>query len=206
VFKAGIILNGYHPTAQGTAGHVIAAKEPGRELDFYIDYRQCGAPTEMPPELHDPRIPTSTLRARTYNFSKSNPNARFAVLRLWSAPHFYPLMLGIDNRENLSFQDGIGRCWEWKFIPRDMPNSEWSMHHAARMRLEPYKRQFENKVIVKRNLYLVMGKDEDDLFTLAAAVAFASQTRPFRLEVDLWKSFVNVDFAFLEALNDKWLE
>ena len=87
-----------------------------------------------------------------------------------------------------------------------MPNSEWSMHHAARMRLDPYKRQFENKVIVKRNLYLVMGKDEDELFTLVAAVTFTSQTRPFRLEVDLWKSFVNVDFAFLEALNDKWLE
>ena len=64
----------------------------------------------------------------------------------------------------------------------------------------------EERVIVKRNLFLVMGTDEDDLFELAAGVTFAIQTRPFRLEVDLWKSFVNVDIAFLEALNDKWLD
>ena len=184
----------------------MAAREPGRDLDFNIDYRHSGSHSEIPRELQDPRIPTETLRIRSRNFSKSNPKARFAVLRLWSAPHFYPLMLGIDTRENLCFQDGVERCWEWKFVPKDMWSSEWSMHHASRMRLAPYKRQFEERVIVKRNLFLVMGTDEDDLFELAAGVTFAIQTRPFRLEVDLWKSFVNVDIAFLEALNDKWLD
>ena len=57
---------------------------------------------------------------------------------------------------------------------------------------------FRGKVVLKSDLFLVMGEDEKDLQKLATAVTFAIQTRPWRLEIDLWKSFVNVDLKFLK--------
>ena len=60
--------------------------------------------------------------------------------------------------------------------------------------------------MVRRDLVLVMGSNEPDLKEMATAVTFAIQTRPWRLEVDLWRSFVNVDRTFLEGLDDGWLE
>jgi hypothetical protein len=53
---------------------------------------------------------------------------------------------------------------------------------------------------------LVMGENQEDLLRLAVAATFAIVTRPWRLEVDLWKSFVNVDLKFLEELDERWLE
>ena len=58
----------------------------------------------------------------------------------------------------------------------------------------------------KRDLYVVMADDAEELMKLATGVMFALQTKPWKLEVDLWKSFVNVDLAFLEGLDDKWLD
>jgi hypothetical protein len=37
-------------------------------------------------------------------------------------------------------------------------------------------------------------------------VTWAVQTRPWRLEIDLWRSFVNVDVEFLEGLDRRWLD
>lgn len=65
---------------------------------------------------------------------------------------------------------------------------------------------FKDKMEVKRDMVLVMGEDETDLERLVAAATFALQTNPWRLEVDFWKSFVNVDLPFLEKLDQKWLE
>ncbi len=62
------------------------------------------------------------------------------------------------------------------------------------------------KCDAKRDKYLVMAADEEGLFKLVAATTFAIQTKPRRLELDLWKSFVNVDIKFLEGLDNKWLE
>ena len=52
----------------------------------------------------------------------------------------------------------------------------------------------------------MMGDDEADLLTFATSTTFAVQTAPWRLEVDLWKSFVNIDLGFLEGLKEKWME
>ena len=155
--------------------------------------------------MQDPtKVEPILSHART--FATDHPTARFAVLRIWSAPHFYPLMIGWNVREKTSFTDGLGRTWEWKFIPKDMPFSEWSIHHQARLRIGPYAPQFQDRVHVRRDAYLVMGTDQEDLLKLATAVTFAITTRPWRLEVDLWRSFVNVDIGFLEGLDEKWLE
>jgi hypothetical protein len=61
--------------------------------------------------------------------SSCNPSARFSVLRIWSCAYFYPLMIGLnkDQRQRTSFMDPRGRTWDWKFIPKDMGNSESSM-------------------------------------------------------------------------------
>lgn len=51
-----------------------------------------------------------------------------------------------------------------------------------------------------------MGIDQDELLKLSAAVSFAVITRPSRLEVDLLKSFVDVDIDFLDGPDAKWLD
>jgi hypothetical protein len=202
VFKEGVICNTYNPNL---TGQVTALQEPNRPLDMFIDYSNL--PYTPLPSIPDPRkLPPSSLRSIATAFAKTNPSARFAVLRLWSSPHFYPLMLGFDKRQELAFQDSAGRAWVWKFIPKDMTYSEWSIHNQARLRVEPFKQMFGEKVIVRGDLFLVMGVDEEELIKFATGVVFAIQTRPWRLEVDLWRSFVNVDAKFVEELHDKWLD
>lgn len=115
-------------------------------------------------------------------------------------------MLGYDNRTSTSFKDAVGRAWEWKFIPKDMPGSEWSIQKTVVLRLEQWEHQFKRQVMVKQDLVLVMAKDEAQLRRYVLAVVFALQTKPWRLEVDFWKSFVNVEVGFLEGLDKAWVE
>ncbi|OCK76507.1 hypothetical protein K432DRAFT_335574 [Lepidopterella palustris CBS 459.81] len=205
LYRAGVICNSY---SDYIAGKALAIAEPSRPLDLFIDYRMELDGITMPPELQDPRtITRQTLLSRARAFAqKHGPAVRFAVLKIWSAPHFYPLMLGIDRRPTVTFLDSVARAWEWKFIPKDMPCSEWSIHHQARLRIKPYEDAFGDQVIVKRDLYLVMGKDEAELRKLAVGVTWAVQTEPWRLEIDFWKSFVNIELEFLEGLNTVWLD
>ena len=49
------------------------------------------------------------------------------------------------------------------------------------------------RVYVRRILHLVMGENEEYLLKYAIATTFMIQTELWRLEVDLWRSFVNVD-------------
>jgi hypothetical protein len=49
-----------------------------------------------------------------------------------------------------------------------------------------------------------VGKDEEELADLAMGVCYAVQSRPRGREIDIWKSFVNVDLAFMEGLNNLW--
>jgi hypothetical protein len=201
VYREGVICNSYSYTSSGQA---IGGQEDGR-YDLYFDWRPSIADCTFPPGMEDP-TQVEPLISRARVFASTYSNARFAVLRLWSAPHFYPLMLGWNNRDNTSFTDGLGRTWEWKFIPKDMPYSEWSIHQQGRMRMKPYAKQFGDRVMVRRDSFLVMGENEEDLLRLAVAATFGIVTRPWRLEVDLWKSFVNVDIKFLEDLDKMWLE
>ena len=208
LYKTGVIQNAYTPD---TPGRAMAATEPGRRdttRDFYIDLRVLTDSLRMTASIQPPPSPDHLLQTARA-FAHKHEGARFAILRLWSAPHFYPLMVGLENRVNTQFTDGLGRAWEFCFVPKDMPGSEYSVHHAARLRLLPFEhllmREEEKVVVVMRDLFLVMGSDEGDLERLAVAVTFAIQTDPWRLEVDLWRSFVNVDLGFLEGLRGEWL-
>lgn len=203
VFKAGVICSSYGGQA---AGIVTAKAEPGRNLDMYIDYR-IGIPlAKIVSHLKDPTpLDRDFIMKTVKRFKEEHTSAKFSVLRLWSSPHFYPLMLGIDKRSMCSFLDDRGRCWEWKFIPKDMPYSEWSVHHQLTLRVQPYEHVWGKQVVVAKDLVLVMGKDEKELRRFSEGVTWTIQTKPWRLEVDFWRSFVNVDVNFLESLDPAWL-
>ena len=115
-------------------------------------------------------------------------------------------MVGLQNRQGTSFLDSAGRSWEWKFVPKDMPGSEFSAHHTTQRRLALLQRQFEGHVMSRGDLILVMGKDADELLKYCTAVTFAIQTKPWLREIDLWKSFINVDLDFLQGLDRYYLE
>ena len=87
-----------------------------------------------------------------------------------------------------------------------MPYSEWSVHQQARLRIKPFERKFRDRVLIKHDLFLVMGTDEKHLQKLVTAATYAIQTDLWRLEVNLWSSFVNIDLEFLEDLNNGWLD
>ncbi|EEP82860.1 predicted protein [Uncinocarpus reesii 1704] len=206
LFKEGVIGICYSDS-NVVPGDAFAGFEEGRDPDLFFDFRPTIEATTMPPGREDPtKITVDSLRGKLRSFSLTRQNARFSFLRLWSAPHFYPLMFSAQNRHPTSFGDLIGRIWEWKFIPKDMPFSEWSIHFNLCQRLEPYRRVLRDKVIVKRDMVLIMGENEEEILQLTAAVTFVIQTRPWRLEVDYWKSFINVDIGFMNTLQDGWYD
>ena len=203
LYKAGVIDNSATNNPSGVA--IAAKEESSQHVDLYIDYRQHIKDIRMPRNMEECPTKESLLNsARKY--ARDQLSARFALLRLWSAPHFYPLILGLENRVINSFADPVGRAWEWKFVPKDMPYSEWSMHHSSQLRLKPFRWLMKDNVIISRNLFMVMAPTEADLLKLATAMTFAIQTDPWRLEVDLWRSFINVDMQFLEEMRGEWLE
>ncbi|KAG4026378.1 hypothetical protein MFRU_041g00230 [Monilinia fructicola] len=204
LYKSGIIRSHASREASCQAFQGTEAIRPSKP-DLFVDWRSVVDNLEMPEWMEDPgKIPPLINIART--FSSSNPNAKFALLSLWSAPYFYPLTVGHDKRDGFTFYDLTGRMFTWLFVPKDLPNSEFSMHAACKNRIEPFKKQFGSNVVAKRDKYLVMGKDERELAKIAAGVTYAVQMRPWRQEVDLWRSFINVDLKFLEGLGERWWE
>ncbi|KAF2668737.1 hypothetical protein BT63DRAFT_284063 [Microthyrium microscopicum] len=205
LYKAGVI----GPRSCGnndTAGQALAAREPGRDWDLYFDIgiRECQS-LKAPDIFVDPTKYVDLLdRAR--NFKSAHRKARFALLRTWSAPHFWPLMIAFDNRRCASFYEHFAdRTWEWKFVPKDMVGAEWSMHHSLGLSLKPYDSQFRKNIARRRDIILVMGENEEELAKMCTCVTYAVQDRPWLREIDLWKSFINVDLEFLEGLDKYWL-
>lgn len=204
LYKSGIIRS--HASTEASC-QAFQGTEPIRpsKPDLFVAWRMLIPDLEMPGWMEDPsKVPPLLSTAK--KFSTSHPNAKFALLRLWSAPYFYPLTVGHDKRDGFTFYDLIGRMFTWLFVPKDLPNSEFSMHVTCKKRIEPFQKQFGNKVVPKRDKYLVMATDEKELAKIVAGVTFAVQMRPWRQEVDLWRSFVNVDLKFLEGLDERWWE
>ena len=135
---------------------------------------------------------------------------RFALLKLWSAPHFYPLMIGIENRPVMAFVDSMKRGWEFKFIPKDYTDSEWSIHFSVKARLERVfllQPDLCDWVAHRGDAILVAGKDELELFRHAFAITLALTTKPWFREIDLWRSYINTDLEGIERADGwGWLE
>ncbi|KAM5360707.1 hypothetical protein ACJZ2D_013585 [Fusarium nematophilum] len=210
LYRAGVIAPAYYQNdPECVSGMATANTEPHRpdQLDFFINYedKYGSFPMEFPPSFITPDQ-WPELLPRAQKFAKTHRNARYALLRLWSAPHFYPFMVGLHNRQGTSFLDSVGRSWEWKFVPKDMPGSEFSAHRVAGTRLDLLRSQLGERVDHRGDLILVMGENAADLLKYTTAVMFALQTKPWLREVDLWKSFVNVDLELLEGLDPFWLD
>ncbi|KAI1328999.1 hypothetical protein F5Y16DRAFT_409363 [Xylariaceae sp. FL0255] len=173
-------------------------------VDYADRLHASGFPDKIPGLVEPHDFPVFLPIAR--KFAAKNPGARFAVLRGWSAPHFYPAMIGQHNKPHLAFLDSVGRAWQWNFIPKDMPVSEWSMYNNLKLRFDYFKKQLGDRIIHRSDVVLVMGVDQLDLMRYATAVVFVTQTKPWFREFDLWKSFVNVDLRFLEGLDPFWLD
>ncbi|KAI1134852.1 hypothetical protein F5Y05DRAFT_192827 [Hypoxylon sp. FL0543] len=217
LYLAGVIAPAYLQNSPYVCpGYAVANEEPHRpgKLDLFMDYADRHNAAEYPPTipgfLTRDQFPVLLPLARAFasKHSSGNNSPRFAVLRVWSAPHFYPAMVGEWNRHATAFLDGEGRTWIWKFIPKDLPISEWSMYNTLKLRLGLLKDQLAvgERVVHRNEVILVMGLDETDLLKHVTAVTFAIQTKPWHREIDLWKSFVNVDLAFLEGLDPYWLD
>ncbi|OMP85206.1 hypothetical protein BK809_0003874 [Diplodia seriata] len=203
LYREGVICPSYWPTGNGPAICITEPDRPGKP-DVYFDWRLSIQQINLPPSLQSP-FAGPTLLEHAQRFAKANgPDAFFTVLKVWSAPHFWPLMLGHDNRDNTSFADGVGRMWEWKFIPKDMPYSEWSMHKALSDRVDRYKSFFGDSVVVRKDMLLVMAESREECKRATTAAVWAVNTRPWRLEVDPWKSWFGVELGFLERLGGLW--
>ena len=212
MYRSGAIEPAYYQNEREVVpGMVTAAEEPHRPgvLDLFVSYDDPhkNFPPIFPPNFAGPESWVNFLdKAEEFVNAQGEKNARFSVLRLWSAPHFCPLMIGPQNRQGNSFLDSAGRVWVWKFVPKNMPGSEFSAHFTMARRLDMLKTQFEGRVFHRGDLVLVMGKDADDLFNYSTAVMFALQTKPWFREVDLWKSFVNIDIDLMRDLDPVWLD
>ncbi|KAL6882312.1 hypothetical protein HDV57DRAFT_509473 [Trichoderma longibrachiatum] len=210
LYRAGIIAPAYlQNDPEIVPGVATAMTEPHRpdKLDLFICYEdpyKRFAP-QFPPNFAGPNKWPKVL-PHAEAFASKHQNARFALLRLWSAPHFYPLMVGLQNRQGNSFLDSVGRPFEWKFVNKDMPGSEFSIHLTVSSRLDVLKQQFGDRVVSRGDLILVMGEDAVDLMKYCTAVTFALQTKPWLREVDLWKSYINVGLDLLQELDPYWLD
>ncbi|KAK8224470.1 hypothetical protein HDK77DRAFT_385847 [Phyllosticta capitalensis] len=204
LYRGGVICPRYEEDA---AAYTVALTEPGRDSpDLFIDYRRL-MEDDFRVSLADPdQIDPLLTTARTFA-STHGKDSCFSVLKIWSASHFYPLMVGLETRAGLSFFDTACRCWEWKFVPKDMPYSERSMHKALSLRFAPYlarKPQLARNMVVRCDRVLVMGKDRKECERLTMAAVWMITTRPWRLEVDPWKSWFGVGLDLLEGLDEKW--
>lgn len=169
-FKAGVICAAHIPYPTGDC--VVSNEEGKSRPDLFIDYRSMRE--DWPAIRGDFKAITDPYKVDLLRsaraFSEGRPHARFALLRVWSHSHFYPLMLGWESRDNSSFQDEVSRTWSWKFVPRDLPGSEWSMQKGVDLRLDPFRKQLGKQVIAKRDMVLVVAKNEEELKRFALGV------------------------------------
>lgn len=219
MYRAGIIQpSNIQPHPAVVDGYAFAAEEPHRpgKLDFFVRYERD--PEDEPIVRHPLEWPQvdewPDLLDSAQAFAKGKPAARFSLLRMWSAPHFYPLMVAFWNRHHVAFVDSFARSWEFKFVPKDLEGSELSAMHATSSRVklvcEMARRRsgvdLSRHFVSRGDAILVMAESEQELLRLSTIATFAMQTKPWLREVDLWRSFVNVELDFLQGLDQAWLD
>lgn len=225
VYRAGIIQpSDTQPHPEVCPGYAFGAEEPHRpgKLDFFLRFERGNNPVHHPPDWAPVEDwPDLLASARAFAQQRGGSEgaataARFSLLRLWSAPHFYPLMVGYWNRHNVVFMDSCGRSWEFKFVPKDLEGSELSAMTATSGRVNLAVERARERAgggqdlgghfVCRGDAILVMAGSEEELFRLSTIATFAMQTKPWLREVDLWRSFVNVDLDFLQGLDPAWLD
>ena len=135
-YKYGIIQPSYNDlrcaggfTFSTTKEHRVGKPDPYFDFQHAVGLIDDGGPRNNAAGVENPYLLPSALQS-AYDFAGGHPNAKFASFRIWSAPHFWPLMLGPDYRLCSSFRGTIGRARTWRFLPKDMPFNEWSIHQT----------------------------------------------------------------------------
>ncbi|KAF2668819.1 hypothetical protein BT63DRAFT_286371 [Microthyrium microscopicum] len=200
LYKEGLIKSSYDPAppqeTNPAIGVAIALTEPGRSPAFAISYN-FSVVKENP----------NNLVEEAKAFLKQNPGARFSILRPWSFSMFFPAKFGEALRKKSTFVDMPGRTWECEFLPKESPYSDWYMKQNVEQEIERYTillPQERSKVLHRRDVILVMAENEIDCLrdTMKTACALQS-SRLFELDVN--KSFFNVDAEFLERMDARYL-
>ncbi|WXC52640.1 hypothetical protein QX201_012303 [Fusarium graminearum] len=208
-YKAGVItpvnVESHPELIRGIATAQTEPHRPGK-LDLFINYEEQHARVNKIDPFFSAPSQWPEIIPHAKPFAGSHPTARFALLRTWSSPHYYPFMCDGTERYSTTFLDSRNRSWAWRFLPKDMTASEYSPHETIKRRLGYLKHQFGSRVINRGDLILVMGEDEDDLFKYCITVTLAIQTKPWMWEIDLWKSFINMDMDFIERMEEHWLK
>lgn len=201
LYKAGIIAPWY---SQDTAGQAFAAPDPSTKVpSMFIDYRRCRH-LDTTTSTYGP----IDLLSLAQFYAKKHKSARYALLRVYTHPLFWPLQMGNEVRYPHTFTDAHSRSWQWKFYPKDVDSVHRDMHRVVAGRLERFRAAGQlprHKVFVNRDIILVMGDDQEDLEQLMLGTVFGIQGIPWRLEIDFWRSFVDVGVEFLEGLDKEWL-
>ncbi|KAI1409478.1 hypothetical protein F5Y13DRAFT_169921 [Hypoxylon sp. FL1857] len=127
-------------------------------------------PNDVGPNHWPILLPLAKAFASKHSDGSNNP--RFAILRVWSAPHFYPVGFGKGIRYISSFLDGATRSWVWRCVPKDLPNSGGMMYRTLELHLGLRKDRLAvgERVIHRNEVILVMGLDEIDLLNYVTAV------------------------------------
>ena len=93
-------------------------------------------------------------------------------------------------------------------MPKDRQNTEWLFLYVLEQLVAPFSTQLgmETKCMFRKDKLLVMGASQEECLKLSVAATYALQNRPWVREVDLWKSFVNVDLQFLKDMDQRFLD
>jgi hypothetical protein len=64
----------------------------------------------------------------------------------------------------MDFHDSVGRCFTWKFMPKDYPGSDQSVHHNTQLALQNVANSLRlaKQVRVRRDVVLIMGRTRRD--------------------------------------------
>lgn len=94
-----------------------------------------------------------------------------------------------------------------------MQCSEWSFHFSINIALEKLAKPLGHvgmnqagDIIHRRDIILIMDTDEEDLMRKVVGTTFSAQRWPWLREIDLVKSFISVDEAFLDNLDGWWFD
>lgn len=110
--RAGVIGPGYYPHPCGRATATAEAdQKPYLTMDYRISKDWWPTKSQL---SHIRDFRQIHLLPLAQSFAKKHKDACFSLLRVWTHPVFFPLMLGFDNRESTCFYDTLGRAWEFK--------------------------------------------------------------------------------------------
>lgn len=71
-------------------------------------------------------------------------------------------IVGPYNRPMASLLGSLNRSWEFKFVSKDIPCSEFNAHHTAERTLDTLRHKLGNRIVNRGNPVLFMGEDERD--------------------------------------------